>query len=379
MDPQEIDEFVGSPINVEISIDQIQNDTMSTLPLLALNDDCWDDYDFEMPELMRESGSGGSCQSLIYDKCSEEDRSTCHPYICVDQTKQDCQQQTWTPIRTGALDFNSPTAEYTSSKMQPGINASSCHQLNVDQQNSLSESNVAGQTMSKNAIAARENRQKKKKYVENLEKSVATLNEENNNLKSKVEAYETTITRLNSEVNYLKNVLLNQSTLSALLQNIQSTPGIKLKTSLPNACTGNQMEKNKGNGLVDNQENVFTNLRRSKRKSATSCSESYKKVRKVLPINVAENPSSENAPPLFQVHGVDTSTNSVTNNTVLASPKSTERFENQITSGQRLNGGVCLHVTGEMVSLEFCQWCNNNSQSDLIYNDHAYFQRSHDK
>ena len=83
----------------------------------------------------------------------------------------------------------------------------------------------------KNAEAARQNRMKKKKYVEGLEKDSSTLRTENVILKTKCHEYQTRCQRLQSEVDYLKSVLANESVLASLIQNIPSVPGVRLTSS----------------------------------------------------------------------------------------------------------------------------------------------------
>ena len=84
----------------------------------------------------------------------------------------------------------------------------------------------------KNAIAARENRQKKKKYVEGLENDVKKLQEENRTLKTRNERMTTMIRKLSDEVKYLRSVLANESTISLLIKSVAATPGISLTSSL---------------------------------------------------------------------------------------------------------------------------------------------------
>lgn len=83
----------------------------------------------------------------------------------------------------------------------------------------------------KNAIAAKLNRQKKKEYVSNLESQVSSLQSENEQLKAWHSKTESLIADLKSEVKYLNNVLANQSTLSTLLHNIPQIDNIKLSSS----------------------------------------------------------------------------------------------------------------------------------------------------
>lgn len=94
----------------------------------------------------------------------------------------------------------------------------------------------------KNAIAARENRQKKKKYVEGLENEVGKLKDENKNLKTRNESMSKMILKLSDEVNYLRSVLANESTITLLLKSVAATPGISLTSSLVQSSAGNMEE-----------------------------------------------------------------------------------------------------------------------------------------
>ncbi|XP_046578446.1 uncharacterized protein LOC124286142 [Haliotis rubra] len=119
-------------------------------------------------------------------------------------------------------------------------------------------------SMNKNAVAARENRQKRKKYIENIEREVAQLKEENAALKMKVSCQGDSVEKLNEQVKYLQSVISNQSTISALLQNIQNTAGVTLKSSWvdlgkqSDACSTFTQSGKK------NVENCKSRLRKSK-------------------------------------------------------------------------------------------------------------------
>ncbi|CAN8001879.1 unnamed protein product [Ixodes hexagonus] len=86
-----------------------------------------------------------------------------------------------------------------------------------------------GSCMSKNAIAARENRLKKKLYVNKLERSVRALTSENAELKRRTRDMAVEVEDLTEEVRYLKSVLANVDEISALVRNI--------RTAKPNVLT----------------------------------------------------------------------------------------------------------------------------------------------
>ena len=84
----------------------------------------------------------------------------------------------------------------------------------------------------KNAEAAKQNRLKKKAYLESLEAEAETLREENKLLKSRCSNIEQTAKGLAEEVEYLRSVIRNQSSLSTLLQNIPNVKSVKLSSPL---------------------------------------------------------------------------------------------------------------------------------------------------
>ncbi|KAK3754454.1 hypothetical protein RRG08_021041 [Elysia crispata] len=100
-----------------------------------------------------------------------------------------------------------------------------------------------GDPYSKNAIAARDNRLKKKKYIADLENTVLQLKSENDELVKEAVIRRKSVAILQQEVRYLKGVIANQSTLSALLKSVSQTPGINLASSFSQPST-DWLEKN---------------------------------------------------------------------------------------------------------------------------------------
>ena len=132
----------------------------------------------------------------------------------------------------------------------------------------------------KNAIAARQNRIKKKKYVEDLEEERSRLKTENVVLKTKCHEFQTKASKLQAEVQYLKSVLANDSVLASLISNIPKVPEVKLTSSF------------------------------RKRSRESNDSENTKKLKI-----------------------------------------------------QASNGGICLHVAKDVISLEFCSDCSKRASS----------------
>ncbi|CAB0033138.1 unnamed protein product [Trichogramma brassicae] len=72
--------------------------------------------------------------------------------------------------------------------------------------------------LNKNALMARENRQRKKEYVEKIEAELASLQKENHELRSTIECQSGEIKKLSCEVKYLKNVLRNDTLVTTLMK-----------------------------------------------------------------------------------------------------------------------------------------------------------------
>ena len=161
----------------------------------------------------------------------------------------------------------------------------------------------------KNAENARENRRKKKLFVEGLEKEVGQLRNEKNVLMGKSNLLEKKVNELQNEVDYLKSVLANQSMLSKLIANVSKTPGVSLSTSF---CSSRDNDKTslKDNDVECEKENTVS-TRSSKKRACDS----------------------------------QPATNA-------------KRGRGSTTA----SGGVCLHVKQSKVSIEFCRHCSNMAQ-----------------
>lgn len=79
--------------------------------------------------------------------------------------------------------------------------------------------------LNRNALMARENRQRKKEYIERIEARLQNYQTENQELSSTIQKQNVEIKRLNSEVTYLKSVLKNQTMITTLLKAMNDSLG----------------------------------------------------------------------------------------------------------------------------------------------------------
>ncbi|XP_070180375.1 uncharacterized protein, partial [Littorina saxatilis] len=256
---------------------------------------------------------------------------------------------------------------------------------------------------SRQAIAARELRQKKKQYVSGLEASVESLTEENERLKYQNARQEQRISKYKAEVKYLKNVIANESALSALLTNIQNSSGIKLTASLMSETDENAHPvvgiKRKltysirdgsnvqGTASEDKRSASAKRLRSSKDSASSTVSISQRQQLQNISCSETLNclgdavdnasPSNDEADCVI----VETTKNcgdSAGEKTgkMMQSVIGSESDTNESDDGSDTDtctGGICLHVLGDSVSVEFCASCNRSAAKSCS-RDHAYFK-----
>lgn len=187
-----------------------------------------------------------------------------------------------------------------------------------------------GSTLSKTALYSRENRLKRKAYVKNLETSVEDLTVENRFLKKESVAMKRTIKVLRDEVSYLKSVIANESTLTSLLRNIGDTPGVNFGSS-----DVELVGKSSSDQSVCRHPSISSRgVRKGKRPVADEEENEYE-----------EDSADESASKRLK------------NDHDYASDKRVALK----ASRQNAPAGVCLHVSNNDVSLEFCSLCSRNS------------------
>lgn len=160
----------------------------------------------------------------------------------------------------------------------------------------------------RNAVMARLNRERKKRYVSNLESEVGTLRKQNTSLLEENQNLKTNVSKCREELAYLRNVLENQSMLSSVIQAVSGIPGVNLK-GIVNASSGKNKIEEKTSTSLD--------------KDTYACGHKKQKLQ-----------NEEN------YIGKDTS----------------QSFSSK-------QSGVCLHVQQENVSIQFCHYCSAHATS----------------
>lgn len=185
----------------------------------------------------------------------------------------------------------------------------------------------------KNAVMARQNRLRKKKYVQDLESQVSKLKHENKSLSSILNNQSKLIVELRRELKYTKSVLANSSDISKLLRLINNNTGMSVSTSLNSSLslTSNCLSKKE-------QEHPWA--------------------------EVTDLDDSLLIPDLGLFYE-DFNTDGVGIKGTTAEPRHSSialKEHNYTTINcHDDDAGVCLHVSKHRVSLEFCSICSNNA------------------
>lgn len=159
----------------------------------------------------------------------------------------------------------------------------------------------------KNALIARKNREKKKKYIQTLEYSFDQLSSDRDTLLTQVSTMKATITKLNDQVSYLKSVLENQSDLAKVLSAVSDVPGLKL--------------------------HPFLNSNGSKQSSSSG-----------------EESDDQSKPKKCKLAAAYARPSAIPNAIATASGKGFG------------NTGICLHVKNGKISVELCAECNKSAR-----------------
>lgn len=232
---------------------------------------------------------------------------------------------------------------------------------------------------SRNALMARENRLKKKMYIQNLEKDVSLLKSDNKKMVGIVEKQSCLINELKKEVKYLKSVLANSSDLSRLIKNIHQGTGMSVATSLDehltlkNNCVSKRivpvsrktahpweddvMHSSSVDSYSPSPEPVGSDefdafITEDILKDPYKALTSGKPLSEVPDVDIADGDDSYSLPFLPNLQENCTSD--------LTQQEHNYTFpQNEVTD----DAGICLHVSKHKVSLEFCPTCSENASA----------------
>ncbi|XP_031337458.1 CREB/ATF bZIP transcription factor-like [Photinus pyralis] len=182
---------------------------------------------------------------------------------------------------------------------------------------------------SRNAILARQNRIRKKMYIQNLENKIIKLRSAREKLNSIVQSQSVVISELRTEVKYIRSVLANSSDLSKLIRNISNSSGMSVTTSLDKSLTVNNCVSKLDNKSAHPWDDTFMSS------------------------------------PLLELPDLDLPDLPLPDLENIPEEHSSSIVPRQEHNYTKLDfdddPGVCLHVSKHKVSLEFCSQCNDNA------------------
>ena len=160
-------------------------------------------------------------------------------------------------------------------------------------------------TIKTQAEKAKEQRQRKKKFVQELQDTIEELKQEKAGLQQVNTQLNDKIGSLQEEISYLKGVIANQSELAKILRTVANIPGISINCSVLKNDQGEMGKNNKRKCVPAGKKGV--------------------------------NLSDENT--------------------------KKRRMDIEVNNELENNAGVCVHVQSGKVSLEFCPECSKKAKS----------------
>nr|CAH0108142.1 unnamed protein product [Daphnia galeata] len=215
-----------------------------------------------------------------------------------------------------------------------------------------SDEDTDGASLSKNALLARENRLKKKRYINGLEENLSAAKKENQYLAEKLKEKDNTIEELQKEILYFKSILANVQEISGLIKTIKQDSSIPMSTSL--RPTTYPLKRR---AVVDLSAIQDSKKIKMDRTSESSCGTST--------IHDEDDcydwmPSSPTCQTQLDAESLDVLSNFSEedinlfgDDTLLPEPS---------RQAVPLPAGVCLHVFNKQMSLEFCVACATRAQ-----------------
>lgn len=197
---------------------------------------------------------------------------------------------------------------------------------------------------------ARENRLKKKRYINGLEESLAAAKKQNENLETQLKNKDAIIENLKKEVIYFKSILANVQEISSLIRTVKQETSLPLTTSLPPA--ENPLKRCASDAFSDT---CFKPKVQRLSESSGECSSIFDEEEDMyswMPLSPLTSTIDQESIELlsnFNEGDLDLS--------VEDSLQPKFEVPDSVASIASTIPGVCLHVQNKKMSLEFCSSC----------------------
>lgn len=243
----------------------------------------------------------------------------------------------------------------------------------------------------RNALMARENRRRKKEHVKVLEKQLERKAEEIRCLRRILKEKDRTVKKLEHETLYLRSTIANKTDIMQLLKTIrgnkmpitsstlsfvtenehndQRINGSEASRSPTTSTESTFGEDEKENGTVTERNDPFLSCCLNENGFSFSDFDlgfSYPTINDDLPIGdwrslLNDDDDVKPMKCIPDASNSDTSSLSIVN--------SDHNYHQHTNGGQNqddVNPGICLHLSGGRISLEFCAACHSSSQNAWI-------------
>lgn len=246
----------------------------------------------------------------------------------------------------------------------------------------------------RNALMARENRRRKKEHVKVLEKELEQKSQEIRCLKKNLKEKDRIVRKLEHETLYLRSTIANKTDIMSLLKTIRGNKlpltsstlsfvtenndqkGHRLNGSVssrsPTTSTASFGSEEKENGRVATENDPFlTSTQNGFSFSDFDLGFSYPTIDEDMALDDWRSLLNDEVTMPMKSNYIPEDSNSDTGS--LGIINSEHNYYQQKNSGSKTverrdgtNPGICLHLAGGRVSLEFCAACHSSSQNAWI-------------
>ncbi len=215
-----------------------------------------------------------------------------------------------------------------------------------------SDEDTDSASLSKNALLARENRLKKKRYINGLEENLSAAKKENQYLVDKLKEKDSTIDELQKEILYFKSILANVQEISGLIKTIKQDSSIPMSTSLRPTTYPLKRRAAVELSVIEGSKKIKME-RTSESSSGTSTIHDEDDCYDWMP-------SSPMCPTQLDAESLDVLSNFSEEDINLFGDDTL--LPEMTRQAVPLPAGVCLHVFNKQMSLEFCVTCATRAQ-----------------
>jgi ATF/CREB family transcription factor len=228
----------------------------------------------------------------------------------------------------------------------------------------------------RNALMARENRLRKKQYVEELEQEIEAVKMENKKLRQMMKKKNGEITKLEMDRTYLKSILVNKTEIFSLLKTVQNTR-IPISNTPQRPMLANDYKRS---SLHGSHSSFSSASPISEERNGNDETDPFISSTDIEPDSLFTDFGLDIAAMTPQsINGWDTLLSDCRPEHVYCTDQTVDNFKiesehNYFEADQKPDTvvpkpGICLHITDSRVSLELCASCHQQAQQPSWIDD----------